>query len=459
MPGALTLQQYAAAVRMTVASNRNLQNRWVAAELSDVRLRGGHCYLELVEKNDSGQLVAKMRAAIWASYYSRIRAKFVSATGRELTGGIKLMVCGTASYHECYGLTFNVIDIDPTYTLGDIERQRREILQALTRKGIIGLNKTRAIPVAPQRIAVISASGAAGYGDFMNQLHKNPYGIVFYPVLFEAVMQGERTALTICNALRRIRQTADRWDMVVIIRGGGASTDLHGFDNLALAEAIASFPLPVMVGIGHERDRTVLDEIACVRVKTPTAAAEWLVTVCGDVLAKIDNLTRMIVDEARERLKGAQQQTAWLATQIVSSASAGIHSANARIDALSTLIPALVSNRIGNASERLRSLAVIIPQTVGSRTAAIRARLDMTPRIIREAVRVNIRRASERIDNLDKVVGVLSPDNTLRRGYSLTLCGGKIVKNIEAVAPGQTIITRLPDGTISSTIIEKHPGK
>ena len=250
---------------------------WVQAELSDVRANAsGHCYLEFVQKDASGNsLVAKARGIIWAGTFARLKPYFERETGQAFVSGIKVLVKVTVGFHELYGYSLTVTDIDPTYTLGDMARRRREILERLKQEGVLTLNKELELPELAQRIAVISSPTAAGYGDFCKQLRDNAFGFVFYPCLFPAVMQGDKVEASVISALNRIYEKFDRWDAVVIIRGGGATSDLSGFDTYDLAVNCAQFPLPVITGIGHERDDTVIDMVAHTRVKTPTAAAEF----------------------------------------------------------------------------------------------------------------------------------------------------------------------------------------
>ena len=241
----------------------SVQRCWVVAETSDVRQSGGHCYLELVQKNaQTGQTLARMRGIVWASVYARLRCEFERATGQPFASGMNVMVEVSANFHEQYGLSVVITGINPTYTLGDMARQRLEILNRLRREGIIDLNKQLPWVDVAQRVAVISAAGAAGYGDFMNQLHNNPSGIKFYTCLFPAVMQGQSTVTSVIAALERINDYADLFDCVVIIRGGGSTSDLNSFDNYDLAANVAQFPLPVICGIGHDRDNTVVDSVA-----------------------------------------------------------------------------------------------------------------------------------------------------------------------------------------------------
>ena len=283
----ITLRQLATLVAKQL-QNPLLQNRWVTADLSDVGVKGGHCYLELIEKDDAGATVARIRGMIWANNYSRISANFQAVTGGKIQSGIKVMLCVSVNYHAQYGMSVVINDINPEFTLGDMERRRREILARLKAEGVDNMNKSLAISTpVPQRIAVISSDSAAGYGDFMNQLNNNPRGYKFYTCLFRATMQGRDTSPTIIAALMRIAEHIDLFDCVVIIRGGGATGDLNSFDDYDLANNVAQFPLPIITGIGHERDNTVLDYISWFRVKTPTAAAEWLIAQADKMMNSV----------------------------------------------------------------------------------------------------------------------------------------------------------------------------
>lgn len=448
-PG-MTLSQYSAWIGEAMRRVPELWNAWVVAELSDVRVNGGHCYMELVEKNASGQTVAKMRATIWAGVFYNLRRKFAAATGREIATGMKVMLRGTAGFHPVYGLAFNVSDIDPSFTLGDMERLRREILERLAREGIASRNKSLPLPAAPQRIAVISADGAAGYGDFINHLLGNAEGFVFYPFLFPAVMQGERTSLSVRNALARVEQTIDLWDCVVIIRGGGATTDLNGFDDYDLARAVALCPLPVVVGIGHERDRTVLDEIAHTRMKTPTAVAGFLLDSLREASAKAGQLVDYIVRYAAERCAGELRRLAGCEANIPALASARLQAASALLEREMSRIPVLVASRLTKAAGRLDNMAAMLGAYSGRSTRRAADRLSESERVLKLSAEGAIRAAAARLERLEGMVGVLSPDNTLRRGYSITRMDGKAVTDASAVAPGTRLSTRLYNGTIES---------
>lgn len=276
---------------------------WVQAELSDVRSNySGHCYLEFVQKDASGNnLIAKARGTIWSNIFKMLKPYFEQETGQAFTSGIKVLVEVSVEFHELYGYSLTVLDIDPTYTVGDMERKRREILRQLEEEGVIDLNKELEMPMLPQRVAVISSATAAGYGDFCNQLVNNPRGYGFHTELFPAIMQGERVEETVIAALNAIYERMEAFDVVVIIRGGGATSDLSGFDTYELAANCAQFPLPIITGIGHERDDTVLDKVAHTRVKTPTAAAEYLIARMDKCADALDEMSARLTESVRRR--------------------------------------------------------------------------------------------------------------------------------------------------------------
>ncbi|MBR7167092.1 MAG: exodeoxyribonuclease VII large subunit [Bacteroidaceae bacterium] len=277
---------------------------WVTGELSEVReTTAGHCYIELVQRNEAtGELVAKARGTIWSRTYALLRPYFVEETGQNFVAGLKILVQVSVDFHELYGFALDVCDIEPAFTVGDIERRRRQIIKRLEDEGVIGLNKELPFPMLPQRVAVISSPTAAGYDDFCDQLAANAYGFVFYTHLFPSPMQGAKVEEGIIAALGSIARNLDLWDVVVIIRGGGATSDLSCFDTYDLANNCAQFPLPIITGIGHHRDDTLLDIVAHTRVKTPTAAAELLVHAMAAQAAYIETMRRDIADAVRNAI-------------------------------------------------------------------------------------------------------------------------------------------------------------
>lgn len=451
-PRAYTLRQFTDAITAVVQRSSALQNVWVIAELSDLRVVGGHCYTELVEKDAAGNDLAKIRATCWASTFFPVRGRFLQATGRELASGLKVMLRGSAVHHPKFGLTFNIFDIDPSYTLGDIERVRREILERLYNEGIFSYNKSLPVPTVIQKVAVISAAGAAGYGDFINQLDSNRYGFRFYPFLFNAVMQGVNTAPSVLSALDRVEQTIDLWDCVVIVRGGGSTTDMTGFDNYQLARRVATFPIPVAVGIGHERDRNVLDEIACVRCKTPTAVGAWLVEHLAASYSRTGQLVKDIMDYAAARLGGEVTRLAHisasvpvLATNMISIASERLRSATASIPLLAGGTTAAARAELMRKADAVGGAAAAVTASMNARLESLAQRLEMLPKSI-------INSQMERLASVETLVKALDPIATLRRGYSITRVDGHAVTDASTLPPGTRLETRLASGTVTSIV-------
>ncbi len=409
----------------------SLQGVWVVAELSDLRVNHGHCYMELMEKDPStGSVLARMRGVIWASSYSRLNAEFYAATGQRLESGLKVMLYGAVNYHSAFGMSFVITAIDPSYTMGEAERRRREIIDRLTKEGVIDLNRTLEWPEVTLRVAVISAPGAAGYGDFINQLYTNQERLHFTTRLFPAVMQGDRTSPSVIAALECIAAVADDFDCVVIIRGGGATSDLLAFDDYNLALNVAQFPLPIIIGIGHERDTTVLDFVANMRVKTPTAAAEWLISRGVVALENLRRIASDIMSVAADVIAGEQTRLAYL-------------------DSILSLAPEAVMTK---AKTSLQQASMMLAETGARRIAPELARLDAIGGAIATAAGNCTQRASDGLTARKQLLEALSPAATLARGYSITTLNGKAVKSVEALNPGDEIVTAFASGSITSIV-------
>ena len=406
---ALSLYELNALVRQTLERQVSA-TYWVQAELSDVRVNAsGHCYVEFVQKSPRGNaLMAKARGTIWANVFQMLKPYFEEATGQTFAPGIKVLVCVSVSFHELYGYSLMVHDIDPAYTLGDLAQRRREILRQLEEEGVLTLNKELPMPLLPQRVAVISSPTAAGYGDFRHQLEHNPRGYYFKTELFPAVMQGDAVEETVLDALDRINARLAEFDVVVIIRGGGATSDLSGFDTYMLAAACAQFPLPIITGIGHERDDTVLDAVAHTRVKTPTAAAEHLI-------ARMDETAGRLYD-----LAGRMQQA--------------------------------VQGRLAQEHRRIDSLRRRIPAAAYRSLSQARLRLMPVGQQLHRAVSAQLDRRRHRLELLAQRIADASPDRLLARGYSLTLKDGRAVRDASALRPGDVLYTRLHQGTVCSVV-------
>lgn len=383
---------------------------WVIAEISDFSVnRNGHCYLELIEKEPDGdKILARSRATIWASAYRMLRPFFESTTGQELMPGIKILVRADVEFHELYSISLNIRDIEPSFTIGDLARKRQMIIRKLEEAGVYDMNKELDLPLVPQKIAVISSPTAAGYGDFNDQLFRNPSGYVFYTHLFPAVMQGEETGPSIISALDSIAMHGSFFDAVVIIRGGGSKLDLSSFDNFDLGLNVAQFPLPVITGIGHEQDDSIIDLVAHTRCKTPTAVAEFLIER---------------VEEFETRLNESVQATVEIVHEFLSDEKSSI----ARI------MEGMRLRVKGFADYRKLALSQIVVREKNLAAQYFRFKQDTLARF-------------------EQICVLKDPVNILKMGYSITLKNGKPVKSVEQVHSGDELSTQLADGLIRSIV-------
>lgn len=343
----LSLYSLNALVRETIDEHLSARY-WVVGELSEVReIAVGHCYIELVQRDEATkEMLAKARGTIWARTYSLLRPYFLEQTGQPFSVGLKVLLQVTVNFHELYGYALDVCDIEPAYTLGDIARQKQLIINRLRQEGVIDLNKELDFPLLPQRVAVISSATAAGYDDFCHQLQNNPYGFSFCTHLFASPMQGAKSEQGIIEALNRIADSLWLWDVVVIIRGGGATSDLSCFDTYDLANNCAQFPLPIITGIGHQRDDTLLDIVAHTRAKTPTAAAEQLIHSMAVQAARIDSLASGIADGARNIMSGAQRRLQSVAQNVPVVTALFLQQQRHRLEILEQKIEAASPQRI-----------------------------------------------------------------------------------------------------------------
>jgi exodeoxyribonuclease VII large subunit len=404
---------------------------WVVAEISEIKQNfSGHCYLELVEKNDDTDLKARVRAVIWGNRYGFIRSFFENATGESLREGFKVLLKVRVEYHEIYGLSLVITDIDPSYTIGEMATKRMQIIKRLEQDGVFNMNKELEIPLVPQRIAIISSKNAAGYTDFLKHLRTNSYNYVFYTALFDAAMQGTETEQSIINALNRIAEKQDIFDVAVIIRGGGSQTDLSWFDNYNIAYYITQFPLPVLTGIGHEKDMSVADMVACRSLKTPTAVADFIIDTIAETEeqisatgSEIKEAATLIIEKYRERLERSKNILAPLTQILISKIS----------KKLTEVTIALLSNgkeqiygasiNIGNLKTGLKSVTAGYINTSRQKLSGMEDRLTM-----------------------------LDPRKVLARGYTITSMNGKRLKSARGVPEGSDIETIFHDGSIRSSV-------
>lgn len=408
------LTLYALNSMVRAAVNSGMPSRyWVTGELSEVReASNGHCYIELVQRDEAtNDIVAKARGTVWSRVYSLLRPYFLEQTGQPFAAGLKVLLQVTVGFHELYGYALDVCDIEPAYTIGDMARQRMLVIKRLTDEGVMDLNKELPFPLLPQRVAVISSSTAAGYGDFCDQLLGNRYGFLFYPCLFPSPMQGSGVEQGIIDALDRIAANMDMWDVVVIIRGGGATSELSCFDTYDLANNCAQFPLPIITGIGHQRDESVLDMVAHTRAKTPTAAAELLIHAMLEQSSFLNGAMQEIVSAARRRMENERQ----------------------RMNVLAGRLPVSAALAVQQQKMQLQSLAQSLLPAAG----------------------MFLKEQQHRLELMKEKVDAASPEHVLAMGYSITRVNGRAVRSTDALMPGDEVVTVVSGGEFTSVVKDK----
>ena len=430
--------------------------RWISCEIMDITQNySGHCYLDLIEKDDkSDKVLARARATIWASSYRMLKPYFETSTGYELSSGIKILVLARVEFHPVFGLSLNIQDIDPAYTLGDVERKKREIIQRLEKEGVLDMNKEIPLTIVPQKIAVISSLTAAGYEDFLDQLKENPYGYQFYTRLFPAVMQGENAELSIIGSLEKIFEFESHFDAVVIIRGGGSKSDLACFDSYDLAFHVSQFPLPVITGIGHEQDDTITDMVAHTRLKTPTAVAGFFIDKLASFEGELEEFqdsliktTVTILNEQKLRLQLYQQK-------YISGSAAMVHARQEYLlkltgNARFRVQQQLRSNDklITRFMEQLRSTAKYIPQRKTIESVHIIQRFL-------QLIHNRLEGEDKRLEDYHRLVAYAEPGQILKMGFSISRMDGKALKDVKNAGPGNIVETELYRGKFKSKITD-----
>lgn len=417
-------------VREVISSTLS-EEYWVEAELSEVHEVRGHCYMELMQKElFSNTPVAKASAKCWKNKWSLLREKFEKVTREGLKPGMKVLLKVYADFHEAYGFAWIVTDINPEFTMGDMARKRQEIIDTLKREGVFELQKELVLPQFAQRIAVISSENAAGYGDFCHQLADNPQQLKFYTRLFPAVMQGEGVEESVIGALNSINENIEKFDAVVIIRGGGATSDLSGFDTLRLAENVANFPIPIITGIGHDRDESIVDMVAHTKVKTPTAAAALLIDHLNHVLERLLDAQAELIAAVRHRSELEQ----------------------ARLVHMNEKIPMLFSLVKTRQEQRIDRHLANITASLNDKLSRERHRLSLIEKQLSPTLLQQLTKENYRLQLLQQRLEALNPQRLLQRGYSITLCKGKVVKDARQLKAGDEIETKLANGKITSII-------
>ena len=405
---------------------------WVVAEISELKVNySGHCYLELVEKGGTNQVPkARASAVVWRNTWGALQPYFVSATGSELAEGMQVLMRVSVSYHELYGLSLVVSDIDPLYTLGDMERQRQETILRLQQEGVFDMNRALELPPVVQRIAVVSSANAAGYQDFMNELAAGGY--LFEVTLFDAVMQGHAAEESIINALERVGEDMERYDVVVVIRGGGSQSDLATFDSYRLAGHIAQFPLPVITGIGHDKDQSVADLVACVPLKTPTAAAAWLVAGLAEFEAWLDELHGDVVQTAVDYLDEQKRRMQAAAMTLAQASGELTRTMEVRLERLS-----------GELLRRRESM-----------TMKLRNRLDMLHASLKDRSAAVLAHECSRLELVSQMAANRRPDAILSLGFAIVRRNGEAVKDAATLAAGDRLDVTFAHSSAEVTVVK-----
>lgn len=429
---------------------------WITAEITEIQLNNsGHCYLQLADKKEKdGSIVATARATVWAFTFRTLRPYFETMTGRSLAKGMKVMLNVEVVFHEVYGFSLNVRNIDPTYTVGDLERKKQEILAQLKEEGIIDMNRELEFPLLPKTIAVISSPTAAGLGDFMNQLEKNPYNYHFHIKLFPAVMQGEKTTESVIAALDRIYEYDFLFDAVVIIRGGGSQTDLGCFDSYELAANIAQFPLPVIAGIGHERDETIVDRVAHLRVKTPTAAAAFLIETFHEQESILEKRKHTFSAGVQSMLHREENRQLVGISAFKRSVVALLTENGTSLKLLSHRMEHAVQLYIGTRQSGFEHLKHRLENRILLVVDRQRNRLQNMQDGIGQKTSHILNNQQRRLEVVATMVRYADPKKVLEQGYSITRMNGKAVKNAAILKPGDLLETEVAQGKISSQVIE-----
>ncbi|HKK80933.1 MAG TPA: exodeoxyribonuclease VII large subunit [Prolixibacteraceae bacterium] len=449
---------------------------WVTAEIGELKVnRNGHCYIELVEKDkQTDTLLARSRATIWAWQFRFIQPYFETTTGQALTSGINVLVSVTVEFHNVYGLSLNIKDIDPAYTLGDMARKRQQVIDRLTEEGIFEMNRGLEFPDIPSRIAIISSPTAAGYEDFMNQLNDNRQGFQFYTKLFEATMQGNNAPASIIGALDFIYDYEELFDIVVIIRGGGSQMDLSCFDDYNMAAHIAQFPLPVLTGIGHDKDESVADMVAFQKLKTPTAVAEFLIERIESADDNINELEQLFINEVNELLSREKQRIEDATRLFRPLVKSNIERSSYRLGNFASRVKPLIGDIIeqekftlSNQSEKLKNLTFSFIKDSKNKlqelTSETLYRNKMTNQIafqnltekeqkLKHLSARTFENELHKIDWLERNKNLIDPKNIMKRGFSITMKDGKAIKNASQVAEGDTIENVFYKGKVESVV-------
>ena len=425
---------------------------WVTAEISELKVNySGHCYLELVEKGGTNHVPrAKASAVIWRSTFQMLEPYFRGTTGQPLASGLNVLVKVVVSYHELYGLSLQIIDIDPNYTLGDMQRQRQETIDRLKQEGVFDMNREIPLPLVMQRVAVISSRNAAGYQDFMRELSASPYR--FDVELFDSFMQGAGAEDAVITALERVAERLEAFDVLVLIRGGGSQSDLGAFDSYRLCCHLAQFPLPVLTGIGHDKDQSVADLVAAVSLKTPTAVAVYLKEQIESFDARLDERFDELASEAMSLLEAQKQrlQNGVFGLRMVSTER--VHAQEMRLEQLQSALHRVTGSAVQQGMYRLESYRARLQQASAYYLAARSAALTPLVKTLSSATRDYLQARKQELKWMGELVAGQDPRRILQRGFAVVSCQGKTLTGVDAVQRGDKLAIQLYEGRIEAEV-------
>lgn len=428
---------------------------WLWGEINSMSVKGGHCYIDLVEKDTkSDAMVAKIRCNIWQWNWRLIEEKFRMATGQQIVAGLTVQLLVQVEYHELYSISVSASDIDPNYTLGAIQRRRIQIIDSLRSRGLLSLNKRHTMPTIIQRIAVISSPQAAGYTDFCHQLTANVYGFAYHIQLFQAVMQGTNTEPSVISAMQQVAARASEFDIVVVIRGGGATSDLYAFDSLPIAETCARMTLPVVTGIGHQRDESILDMVAHTALKTPTAVAEYIIARTKTAADRIDFLANHLHQTVLMRLSTAHSILNATSVRLPAAISSLIQTHTHRLHSTVATLRFSVSNLVTIHTTYLAKTSTRITSDIQYLLQKDNSRLNTIAKLLSLSIPARISSDRARLELIATKIQLLDPKRLLARGYSMTLCRGHIVSDITQLKPDDILTTHFAQGKVDSKVID-----
>lgn len=431
---------------------------WIVAEISELKVnQSGHCYLELIEKDEhSEKILAKAKATIWSYTFRMLKPYFETTSGYDFTSGIKILIKTSIEFHSVYGYSLNITDIDPTYTLGDIEKRRLEIINKLKNEGVLNMNKETYLPVIPKNIAIISAETAAGYGDFINQLNHNEYGYKFHHKLFPAFMQGENVEKSILSAFDKIFKYENTFDAVVIIRGGGSKSDLSWFDNYWIAYTVTQFPLPVLTGIGHEQDDTITDMVAHTRLKTPTAVADFLISKYNDFEESLIELETYFYNNISEKINIKKHNLNNVINKVAIVAKDNISNTKQSLSSVPLILKKSAKDYFNALQNDLNKLPTKLTYKTLKSIDFLKYKNERIISKLEHVLHQSTERKKYQLEKAESFINLSNPLNILEKGYSITLQNGKIVKDAENLKIDSEIETIVSKGRIRSKVLKNN---